>query len=438
MAGDPDAHGVGVLRAHRGIDQALPGGIHVGLGPVGRGRPAVDLGLGGLHREVGPLDDADLDRGAALLPTGAGPREQLLEHGVALGQVGLQHDARLDVAELLLGQDRREHVDRQREVAVLLHVEVHERVRGGGPGSPVEPAQAHGHALHGPLVVEGAQLRGDRRDLHRDVGDLGAREHLDDTVEAVGGLVLPEHGLTQDVDVESGALGRALLEVLAQSGLLRGEDDPGGGVADLPVDELHRGIRGQRRQPTDRPKADVVAHSEGLAVGPRRGGAQRGGGAAGIGDPHHLVGEGHGHRQAGGVLEQPGQPSAVGLLPMGALALGISHPAGCAGHGAIDHGIGVGEGGRQFSWGDVHGSNRGPAAGRTQCRGPWLGQLSDRGTVRTPRRGAPDGPTGPRRRPRRSSLPGRRWPRASAAARAPSAASGGSPRAVRSARSPCR
>ena len=209
VAGDPDAHGVGVLRAHGGVDQALPRGVDVGLGSVGRRRPAVDLGLGGLHREVGALDDADLDRRTALLAAGARPGQQLLEHRMALGQVGLQHDPGLDVAELLLGQDRGEHVDGQREVAVLLHVEVHERVRRRGPGCPVEPAQALGHALHGPLVVVGAQLRGDRRDLHRDVGDLGAGEHLDDPVEAVGGLVLAEHGLAQHVDVEPSALGRA-------------------------------------------------------------------------------------------------------------------------------------------------------------------------------------------------------------------------------------
>ena len=253
VAGDPDAHGVGVLRAHGGVDQPLVGGVDVGLGAVGRRRPAVDLGLGGLHREVGALDDADLDRRTALLAAGAGPRQQLLEHGVALGQVGLQHDAGLDVAELLLGQHRREDVDGQREVAVLLHVEVHERVRRGGPGRPVEPAQALGHALDGPLVVVGAQLCGDRGDLHRDVGDLGAGEHLDDAVEAVGGLVLAEDGLTQDVDVQPRTLGGALLQVLAQAGLLGGQDDPGRGVADLPVDQLHRRFRGQGRQPADSP-----------------------------------------------------------------------------------------------------------------------------------------------------------------------------------------
>ena len=376
VAGDPDPHGVGVLRTDGGIDQALPRGVDVGLGAVGRWGPAVDLGLGGLHREVGTLDDPDLDRRAALLAAGAGPRQQLLEHGMALRQVGLQHDACLQVAELLLGQHGREHVDGQCEVAVLLHVEVHEGVRGGGPSRTVEPAQALGHPLDGPLVVVGAQLCGDRRDLHRDVGDLGAGEHLDDAVEAVGGLVLAEDGLTQDVDVELGALGGALLQVLAQAGLFGGEDDPGRGVADLPVHELHRRIRGQCRQPTDSLQAHVVAQAEGPAVGPRRCRAQRGCGPARVRDPHHLVGEGHGHRQAGRILEQPRQPPPIRLLPEGALALGSGHPAGGAGDGTVDHGVGVGAGGGQLSRGDVHGSNRGPPADRTQCRGALAGEDS--------------------------------------------------------------
>ena len=145
------------------------------------------------------------------------------------------------------------------------------------------------------------------------------------------------------------------------------------------------------------------------AVGRGRCGAQRGRSPARVRDPHHLVGEGHRHRQPGGVPQQPGQPAPVRLLPAGALALGVGHPARGAGHGAVDDRIGVGTGGGELSRGDVHESNRGPATGRTQCGGPCGGGFSvTEEPARTPQRGAPGGPTGPRPRPRRSSRSARR------------------------------
>ena len=175
----------------------------------------------------------------ALLAAGAGPGQQLLEHGMALGQVGLQHDAGLDVAELILGQHGREHVDGQCEVPVLLHVQVHEGARRGGPGCPVEPAQALGHALDGARVVVRAPLCGDRGDLRRDVGDLGAGEHLDDAIETVGGLILAEDGLAQDVDVRAGPPRRRASRGACAAGPAA-RVATGRGVTDRPVRPLHR------------------------------------------------------------------------------------------------------------------------------------------------------------------------------------------------------
>ncbi len=71
-----------------------------------------------------------------------------------------------------------------------------------------------------------------------------------------------------------------------------------------------------------------------------------------------------------------------------------------------------------------------PLAG-LNAGGPVGRILSVRGIARTAPPVGPDDPTGPRQRRRRTSRPGRRWPRASAGARAPSAVSGGSPRAAR-------
>ncbi len=356
VAGDPDPDGVGVLRAHRGVDQALPRRVDVGLGPVGCRRPAVELALGGLHRQVGALHDPDLDRRPALLAPGARPGQESCEDRMALGQVGLQHDPGGHLGELRLGEHEGEHVDGQGEVAVLLHVEIDERVRRGRQGRAVEPSQPLGDSLHRALVIVGAQLCRDRRDLHRDIGDLRAAEHLDDPVEAVGRLLLAEHGLAEHVDVEPRSFGRALGQVLAQGCRLGGQDDPGRGLPDLPVHEPHRGNGGQRRELGERPQPHMIAHSEGVAV--RRLGSRAQGrcGACRVGDPHHLVGQRHRDRKAGRVPEQPGEPSAVRLLTARAVSLRGRDPPGRAGDRALDHGVGVGAGDERLFGCGVHGA----------------------------------------------------------------------------------
>ena len=62
VAGDADAHGVVARRVERRVEQPLVAGVDLGLGRVRRLRPAVQLGVDPLHRQVGALDDADLDR----------------------------------------------------------------------------------------------------------------------------------------------------------------------------------------------------------------------------------------------------------------------------------------------------------------------------------------------------------------------------------------
>ena len=57
------AHGLGVSGTQRPVDAALVVGVDLGLGGVGRLGPAVNLGLDPFHRQVGALDQADLDLG---------------------------------------------------------------------------------------------------------------------------------------------------------------------------------------------------------------------------------------------------------------------------------------------------------------------------------------------------------------------------------------
>ncbi len=56
-------------------------------------------GIDALHGEVGALDDAHLDACAAAEASGSRPLGEPLQRGERVGQVGLQHDAGLEVAQ---------------------------------------------------------------------------------------------------------------------------------------------------------------------------------------------------------------------------------------------------------------------------------------------------------------------------------------------------
>jgi hypothetical protein len=58
--------------------------------------------------------------------TVARPFVELALHRPRVGQIGLQHDARFQLHELRFVEHRLERLAREMEVAVFLHVEVHE------------------------------------------------------------------------------------------------------------------------------------------------------------------------------------------------------------------------------------------------------------------------------------------------------------------------
>ncbi len=75
------------------FEHALVVRVDVGLGVVRRRGPPHQLGVDVLHREVRALHDADAYGRAAGGAARGGPFAQLVQHGVRVGEVGLQRDA---------------------------------------------------------------------------------------------------------------------------------------------------------------------------------------------------------------------------------------------------------------------------------------------------------------------------------------------------------
>ena len=126
VPGDADAHRCGVLGPQREVEAADVVRVGVDLGVVGGERPVVHDGIHSLHREVRALHEAHLDARAAAGHPLLRPRRELLQRRERVGEVGLEHDARLEAAQARVFEDPREDRDREVEVAVLLHVEVDE------------------------------------------------------------------------------------------------------------------------------------------------------------------------------------------------------------------------------------------------------------------------------------------------------------------------
>ena len=112
----------------------LVAGVDLGLRRVRRRRPSPELGVDVLHRQVGALDEPDLDRRAAGPWRAVTHVEEPVERrrGCRGGTPAARSRPRSG-GEAGSSRTRHEGIDRQVEVAVLLHVEVdeHRRVLGG-------------------------------------------------------------------------------------------------------------------------------------------------------------------------------------------------------------------------------------------------------------------------------------------------------------------
>ena len=210
VAGDPEVHRPRMLGPAAVLDHPLEAGVHVGLARERSLGPAVQVGLDPLHRQVRALDHAQLD----WRPAARGPRQRPVHeralHAVRLRQVGLQHDARGQEAELRLVQHLAEGGDGEVEVAVFLHVQVDE-LRGDAavrvpvavpPGLAVQLAQPRLHDLDAWPERREIELARDRGDLDRDVLDVLAGQERQVRLEPARRLLLAQDGLTQLVQVE--------------------------------------------------------------------------------------------------------------------------------------------------------------------------------------------------------------------------------------------
>ena len=218
VAGHADAHGAGALRCQHPVEAALVVGVGLGLGPIGRLGPTVHGRLHPLHGQVGPLDQADLDRAGAVAACDQPvvPVDQLPQGVEGVGQVGLHRDAKIHGRELGLAEQGAEGLGGELQVVVLLHVEVDERRGRAGCGRSQQGAQGLHHPLQRPVEVPGVELRDHRGDLHRHIVHVGLRQRVEHLGVPPAGFGVAEHGLAQHVDVERVARRGAGLQVGAQ------------------------------------------------------------------------------------------------------------------------------------------------------------------------------------------------------------------------------
>ncbi len=194
------------------VHDALVVGVRVLLGRPGRQRPVVQRRLNLLHGQVRTLDETHLNSGATLRTASGGPLLQANHGRQRVGQVGLQHNACFEVDKLGLLENARKDRDCHFEIFVLLHIEVDKFGDGGCCGAREQWSEAFHHMLDG-FVERPGGVRGHRgRDLDRHVVDVVAAEEGVGSLEATGGFLLSQHGLAEQVDVESDAFGTHLCD----------------------------------------------------------------------------------------------------------------------------------------------------------------------------------------------------------------------------------
>jgi hypothetical protein len=132
----------------------------------------VQFGLDRFHRQVRPFDDPDLDAGAPVVAAECGPSSEVFQHVVAVGQVRLQHDPRLEVMELRLVEHVGERVDSQLKIAVLLHVEIDETARLLHQRGAIDLAQRFADSFDAAIEVEHVEVGHERRRLDRNSADI--------------------------------------------------------------------------------------------------------------------------------------------------------------------------------------------------------------------------------------------------------------------------
>lgn len=316
MARHTDLDRIGVPPGEDLVEEPLEAGIGLRLGPVGRLGPTGQLGIHPLHGQVGPLDDADLRPTATGAPALVCPLAQHPCLLVGVGEVGLEHDAGIESGVLWCAQCSGEGGNREREIAVLLHVKVDED--GVTGGHSVEHTEAFGDAVDLGIEGDHVDTRHDRRHLDAHVVDVAATHGSKDPLEALIGLGVAQHRLTERVDVRAHPRLPAARQVLRQG--------PGTGVDDHArclalYAQLNEPAHEPRRYPTDRrsgPEGQAVERADRrrrTELGETLERASRGR------RPQHLVGEAKQETAAPTIAEK--RPEAVGAAALGAGRIGV-------------------------------------------------------------------------------------------------------------------
>ena len=137
-----------------------------------------------------------------------------------VGQIRLEDDPGIQIEEVGLVEHPLERLERQLEVAVLLHVEVDEdRWRRASKNSRRRRSQTRSTDCSNATVESWAQMDGC---LHRDVRDVGAADPGDHIVEPAHGFRLAEHGLAEHVHVDRKARPACRRQVASERRLLGG------------------------------------------------------------------------------------------------------------------------------------------------------------------------------------------------------------------------
>ena len=200
LPSDSQSDGTGALGGHRPLKHALVVRVACLFGRPRGQLPSVDLRIHLFHGQVGALHDSHLDGCPSRIDALARPFLELLEGAQGVGQVGLQDDAGLVACHVGLVEDCGEHSERQVQILVVFHVEVHEGPRVSG--ETVEGKQ-RAHPVGDDLFkTPGVVWAGNGRDLDRDVVDVIARDEAGDLKETTGGFLLSEDCLSEKVNVE--------------------------------------------------------------------------------------------------------------------------------------------------------------------------------------------------------------------------------------------
>ena len=281
-------------------------GVGVLFAQQRRLRPAVHGGIDLLQGQIGPLDQSHLERGAAFghAPLGEGSDPG---HGVGgVGQIGLQHDPGGQRSQLGPIQQLLEHLQRQLQVPVLLHVHVQERGFRGARGIEVQGQQRLHDVIDGLGGGPQGQVVHDRGDLDRHVVDIGTRDQLPHSGQAPGGFLAAEHRLAEQIDVQRGPVSGQLGDGPGQRRLPGVQDQVRDHRAHHPAGHGHHQVRGHARG------AAAELHHP-----PQRGGQetwrvlgeapQLHGRRPGILGPDHPVDEGECELEPVGVTQQVGQ-----------------------------------------------------------------------------------------------------------------------------------